>query len=172
MHKVYYLLNKPYGYVCTAAVNVKKRAIDLVSEGKSTRLFTIGRLDKETCGLILVTNDGDYAHKVMHPSGGVTKEYIAKVDREITDVHLKALALGCMVDGVRVTPAKVSKVRRATVRIVVSEGRHHEVRQMLQQIGCDVLELKRVRIGNLSLGKLPPGASKTLTFDEAMSVFD
>jgi 23S rRNA pseudouridine2605 synthase len=169
--KVYYLLNKPLGYVCTAAIDIKRRAIDLIESKGGLRLFTIGRLDKDTSGLILITNDGEYAHKVMHPSGGITKEYIAKVDKEITDSHLKALSLGCLVEGVRVTPLRVSKVRKATIRIVVGEGRHHEVRNLLEQIGCEVIELKRVRVGNLSLGKLPPGGYRSLTHDEAMAVF-
>jgi 23S rRNA pseudouridine2605 synthase len=167
--KVYYALHKPVGYTCTNSPQVKKRAVDLIET--DLRLFTIGRLDKETSGIILLTNDGHFAHRVMHPSGGVKKEYIAKVNREITDEHLKRLSRGCHVEGVLVRPVGVKKVRRATIRIVVQEGRHHEVRELLKAVGLVTIELKRVRIGGLSLGKLPSGSWKLLEPSEVERLF-
>jgi len=167
--RVYYAVHKPVGYVCTSAPQVKKRAVDLVET--DLRLFTIGRLDKETSGLILLTNDGHFAHRIMHPSGGVKKEYIAKVDREITHEHLTCLSQGCYVQNVLVRPVSVKKVRRATIRIVVQEGRYHEVRELLAAVGLTTIELKRVRIGGLSLGKLAPGSWKLLEPGEIDKIF-
>jgi 23S rRNA pseudouridine2605 synthase len=166
VERLYYALNKPVGYQCTNDPRIKRRAVDLVPAPEGARLFTVGRLDKETAGLILVTNDGHFANKVMHPSGGIKKEYIAKVDREITHDHLVALSKGCAVEGVLVRPVRVAKIRRGTVRIVVQEGRRHEVRQMLAAVGFTVLELKRVKIGQVSLGSLPEGQARAISPDE------
>lgn len=164
--KVYYALHKPLGYHCTNAPHIKRRAVDLLEESKTVRLFTVGRLDKDTSGLIIVTNDGHLANRLMHPSGGVKKEYIAKVDKEITHEHLKVLAAGCVVEGSLVRPVRVAKVRRGTLRVVVQEGRKHEVRELLTSAGLTVIELKRVRIGNLALGSLPVGAFRKISPEE------
>ena len=164
--RLYYALNKPVGYQCTNDPRIKRRAVDLVQAPEGVRLFTVGRLDKDTSGLILVTNDGHFANKIMHPSGGIKKEYIAKVDQEITHDHLIALSKGCRVEGVLVRPVRVTKIRRGTIRIVVQEGRRHEVREMLSAVGCSVLELKRVKIGHLSLGTLPEGQARTINPEE------
>lgn len=169
--RVYYALNKPMGYLCTSASTSKRRAIDLVPSESGERLFTVGRLDKETSGVILLTNDGHFAHHVMHPSGGITKEYVAKVNNEVTHDHLVAIADGCQVEGRQVKPVAVKKVRRATVRITVQEGRHHEVRELLAAAGLKTLDLKRIRIGNLSLGNLAVGAYRTLTLTEIERAF-
>jgi 23S rRNA pseudouridine2605 synthase len=169
--KLYYVLNKPLGYHCTSAQHIKRRAIDLVPCEGGERLFTIGRLDKETTGIILLTNDGHFAHRVMHPSGGITKEYLAKVNNEITHDHLVAIANGCEIEGKHVKPLEVIKVRRATVRIIVQEGRHHEIREFLSAAKLKTLDLKRIRIGNLSLGKLPAGAYRTLSQEEVDNLF-
>lgn len=168
---VYYALHKPVGYHCTNAPNIKRRAVDLIGPSAGGRLFTVGRLDKETSGLIIVTNDGLFANRVMHPSGGVRKEYIAKVDQEVTHEHLVALSRGCVVQRVLVRPVRVMKVRRATVRIVVQEGRRHEVREMVAAAGLAVLELKRVKIGDLCLGSLLPGEWKELSADQIARLF-
>ena len=160
--RLYYALNKPVGYLCTNDPRIKRRAANLVKAPEGARLFTVGRLDKDTSGLIIVTNDGHFANRIMHPSGGIKKEYIAKVDKEITHAHLVALSKGCDVEDVHVRPIRVAKIRRGTVRIVVQEGRRHEVRAMLSAIGCTVLELKRVRIGLLALGTLPEGQARPI----------
>jgi 23S rRNA pseudouridine2605 synthase len=159
---VYYAVNKPFGFLCTNDPHVKKRLIDLIEDSEGKRLYTIGRLDKETTGLILVTNDGHFAHQIMHPSHRIEKEYIAKVDQEINHEHLVRIQKGCFVEGSFVRPKDVSKIRRGTIRIVVLDGKKHEVRELLAKAHLEVLELTRVRIGGLSLGKLPPGASKKL----------
>lgn len=169
--RVYYAVNKPVGYYCTNAAEIKRRAIDLIEGSTNVRLFTVGRLDKDTSGLILITNDGHFANRVMHPSGGVKKEYIAKVDQEVTHDHLVSLSQGCVVEGALVRPHRVVKIRRSTLRIVVNEGRRHEVREMLAAAGLKVIELKRVKIGDLTLGTIPLGEYKELSAHEVERLF-
>lgn len=170
--KVYYVLNKPKGYLCSNRPSPHgKRVIDLFAD-LPYRLFTVGRLDKETTGLLIVTNDGDYANRVIHPSSGLTKEYLVKTRQEIGVDHLECLKKGTYVEGVYVRPVRVTKVRRNTIKIVISEGKKREVRLLVKGAGLNLIELKRIRIGNLHLGKLPIGSRKSLTQEEAEHVFD
>jgi len=163
--KVYYLLNKPLGYLCTAQAGPAKRVLDLFAH-IPYRLFTAGRLDRETSGLILVTNDGLFAQQLMHPSFGHHKEYIAKVSQEISDFHLKLIAQGAIIQGTPIRPISVKKIRRGTLKIVVAEGKKHEVRELVAHAGLKLLELKRVRIGPLMLGALPLGGWRELSDNE------
>lgn len=167
----YFVLNKPKGFLCTNDPKVKKRAIDLLELPPSLRLFTIGRLDKDTEGLLLVTNDGHLAHRLMHPSFETEKEYLAKTDCELTHEHLLSLSKGCYVEGSFVRPTKVQKVRRGTVRISVVDGKKHEIRELISHAGAEVLALKRIRIGALTLGKLPVGAFYELSIKEMKKFF-
>lgn len=170
--KVYFILNKPPGYLCSASkLNSKGRLVLDLFEGVSKRLFTVGRLDKDTTGLLLVTNDGIFANRVIHPSSNIHKEYIAKTGQEISDSHLKILSEGVEVEGCFVQPLKVKKVRRGTVKIIVGEGKKREVRALLEAANLEVKELKRVRIGGLILGTLPIGAWRTLTEKEKELIF-
>ncbi len=159
--KYYFLLNKPAGYVCSTVSKNSPTVYDLFG-GVSERLFTVGRLDKETEGLIIVTNDGHFAQRVIHPSFNIDKEYLAKTSQEITDEHLKELSRGGIVEGCFVKPVAVSKVRRGTLKVTVREGKKREVRELLAQAGLNVLELKRIRIGPLVLGGLQPGQWREL----------
>ncbi len=165
-----YILNKPKRYLCS---NARKKdenlVIDLFPEGE--RLFTIGRLDKDTTGLLLVTNDGALANKVMHPSSNISKEYLVRTNREITDMHLKGITHGTYVEGVFVKPTKVTKMRRGTIKVVVKEGRKHEVRLLAARAGLPVKELSRLRIGGLSLGNLPLGHYRRLEQRELDALF-
>ncbi len=169
--KVYYVLHKPVGYVCTQARRGSERLVLDLFGGSTERLFTVGRLDKNTAGLILVTNDGDFANRIMHPSASITKEYVAKANLDITHEHLVDISSGTFVDGALVTPISVKKVRKRTLKIVVGEGRKHEVRLLLEAAGLKVIELTRVRIGGLTLGKIPVGAYRTLTAGEKKAIF-
>ncbi len=162
--KVYFLLNKPIGYICTNASGTKS-VLNLFAH-LPMRLFTVGRLDKETSGLLLVTNDGEFANRVIHPSFNVKKEYLAKTNQEITAEHLKALAAGTEVEGTFVKPVSVKKVRRGTVKIVVSDGKKHEVRHLLANAKLTIRELSRIRVGPLTLGTLPIGDYRELTEEE------
>ncbi len=170
--KVYFMVNKPEGYICTARKNTTNRIVlDLFPEVKE-RLFTVGRLDKDTKGLLIVTNDGHFAHKVIHPSSNIVKEYLAKTDSEITAEHLKAISSGTLVEGIFVKPKEVSKVRKGTLKISVQEGKKREVRLLLQNAGLEVRELVRIRIGGLHLGPLPEGSYRELTEQERTIIFE
>ncbi len=161
--KVYYLLNKPRGYVCST--KGEPRVLDLFSDIEY-RLFTVGRLDKETEGLLLVTNDGAFADDVIHPSRNIEKEYIVKADKEIDDEHLKAISAGTMVEGVQVAPIRVTKIRNGTLRIVIGEGKKREVRHLLEAAGLETVSLKRIRLGSLVLGTVEVGSFRALTEEE------
>jgi 23S rRNA pseudouridine2605 synthase len=165
--KVYYLLNKPVGYVCSTRGGAStKLVLDLFKDANQPRLFTVGRLDKDTEGLLIVTNDGHFANRVIHPSSNIEKEYLAKTDQEITHEHLVAIGHGTLVEGVFVKPLKVVKVRRGVVKVTLSEGKKHEVRLLLNAAGLQVQELTRIRLGSLVLGPLPVGSWRSLTEKE------
>jgi 23S rRNA pseudouridine2605 synthase len=166
--KVYYILNKPIGYVCSAVGT--KRVLDLFDEVEE-RLFTVGRLDKDSAGLLIVTNDGHFANSVIHPSANIHKEYLVKVAQEVSPDHLAAMASGAQVEGVFVKPIRVTKVRRGTFKIVVSEGKKREVRHLADMAGLKVLELTRIRIGGLHLGNLANGAYRTMTEKDRLALF-
>lgn len=161
--KAYYMLNKPAGLLCTSLDAGKEKSVLNLFNEEGLRLFTVGRLDKDTKGLLLVTNDGHFAQAVIHPSRDLSKEYLAKTSKEITDEHLKTISSGTIVEGVFVKPLSVEKVRRGTLKITVGEGKKREVRCLMEKAGLDVLELKRIRIGGILLGALPEGSWRRLT---------
>ncbi len=170
--KIYYMLNKPDGFICTNIRPGKKKIVlDLFPEVPE-RLFTVGRLDKETTGLLLVTNDGHFANKVIHPSSNVIKEYIVKTFQEIDLEHLQTLMEGARVDDKWVRPVSVAKIRRGTFRICVKEGKKHEVRIIAERAGLKITELNRIRIGSLVLGPLPLGEFRTLTDRDKSLIFE
>lgn len=170
--KVYYMLNKPPGYLCTHAKHRDTKIVmDLFGDSKE-RLFTVGRLDKDTSGLLLVTNDGHFANAVIHPSHNIQKEYLVKTDEEITDEHLKAMQSGTLVEGTFVKPIRVSKVRKGTFKVVIMEGKKREVRHLAEAAGLKVRELSRIRLGGLILGQLPLGTWRALTEREKKLIFE
>jgi 23S rRNA pseudouridine2605 synthase len=160
--KVYYMLNKPIGYICTSTRPGNKRIVLDLFPQANERLFTVGRLDKETSGLLIVTNDGHFANKIIHPSSNIIKEYVVKTLQEITPEHLETLSQGARVDEKWVRPVTVRKMRKGTFKICVKEGKKHEVRIIAERAGLKVVELTRVRIGSLLLGTLPEGEYRTL----------
>lgn len=168
--KLYYMLNKPTGYICTS-IRPGKKAIVLDLFDARERLFTVGRLDKETSGLLLVTNDGHFANAVIHPSSNVIKEYIVKTLQEITPEHLETLSQGARVDEKWIRPVSVHKVRKGTFKICVKEGKKHEVRIIAERANLKVTELTRIRIGGLVLGPLPLGEYRPLTEADKKLIF-
>lgn len=171
--KRYYMVNKPKGYICSSvrSKNHPDIALDLI-EDANERLFTVGRLDKDTEGLLIITNDGHFANEVIHPSSEVEKEYLVKTDWELQPNHLQAISEGCEVEGVFVKPTSVKKVRRGTVKIVVMEGKKREVRELVKHAGLKVRELTRIRLGGLHLGSLPPGCYRTLSSSDRQAIFN
>lgn len=170
--KLYFILNKPKGYVCSTKGSSRTKLVLELFEGVKERLFTVGRLDKDTEGLLIVTNDGHFANSVIHPSKNIPKEYVAKTNQELTLEHLKAISTGTMVEGTFVKPLKVEKVRKGTLKIIIGEGKKREVRMLLEAAGLSVIELARIRIGQLTLGKLPLGAYKAMTQREMELIFE
>src|SRR5271170_1804517 len=161
--KVYFILNKPHGYVCSSTpLGTKKLVVDLFAH-LNLRLFTVGRLDRDTTGLLLVTNDGHFTNKVIHPSSNISKEYLVKTSQEITDLHLKDISKGTYIESSWIKPVKVEKVRKGTLKVVVKEGKKREVRLLVQNAGLDILELSRTRIGGLRLGPIPEGTFREMT---------
>jgi 23S rRNA pseudouridine2605 synthase len=161
--KLCFIFHKPWGVICS---NVRVGNRPIVRDffpGIEERLFPVGRLDRETTGLLLVTNDGALAHAIIHPSANIEKEYLVKVDCEIAAEHLEALSRGACIDDRWVRPLFVHKVRRGTFKISVKEGKKHEVRILAEKARLRILSLTRIRIGNLLLGHLQPGAFRPLT---------
>lgn len=166
---VYIKLNKPKGYACTASDEKGRKTIyDLVD--CQERLFSIGRLDYDTEGLILLTNDGDFANLVTHPKYHFEKEYIATVEGEVKEGDLAVLRKGVVIDGQRMPTARVKLLsfdgKWSKVSVVIDEGQNHQVRKMFDAIGKDIKLLKRVRIGQVHLGGLYRGKTKPLTEEE------
>lgn len=169
--KVYFILNKPHGYICSnTRLGTKKLVVDLFAH-LNLRLFTVGRLDRDTTGLLLVTNDGHFANQVIHPSANLSKEYLVKASQEITDQHLKTISKGTYVEGSWVKPVRVEKVRKGTLKVVVKEGKKREVRLLVQNAGLTILELSRIRIGGLRLGPIPEGVFREMTDFDKTEIF-
>ena len=161
----YYMLNKPKRVICSSEDRFgRKLAIDYIKSKK--RLYTYGRLDYMTEGLIIISNDGDIYNHVMHPSKKLYKSYIAKLDKDITDDHLEALKHGVVIDGRRTAPAKVKIVSKREIRIAIFEGRNRQIRKMLETLGYNVNSLKRIKVGELTLGNLQVGEYRALNEDE------
>lgn len=169
--KVYYMLNKPEGYLCTNIRPGKRPIVLDLFPDASERLFTVGRLDRETTGLLLVTNDGHFANQVIHPSSNVIKEYLVKTFQEITPEYLEVLSQGARVDDKWVRPVSVHKVRRGTFKICVKEGKKHEVRIIAERAKLKIDQLSRIRIGSLVLGQLPVGKFRPLTEKDKALLF-
>ncbi len=162
---VHYLLNKPAGVVTTASdTHGRPTVVDLVPE--TPRAFPVGRLDMDTEGLILLTNDGDLANRISHPSHGVEKEYLAEVAVGPSRAALRSLRQGVELDDGLTAPAKVALVAPTLVRLTIHEGRNRQVRRMLEAVGHPVLRLIRTRIGPIRDQRLAPGTWRELTTAE------
>lgn len=168
---VYYVFNKPTGFVCSHNKAVHGKVIYDFFKSHNERLFSIGRLDKETSGLLIVTNDGQFSQKVIHPSSDINKVYLVKTNKEIVSEHLKTIQEGCEIEGEWIRPVKVTKVRKGTLKIVVKEGKKREVRLLVASADLEILELKRISIGNLQLGSLALGTYKELSAEEKNQIF-
>ena len=161
----YYAMNKPPGVVTTASDPQGRASISSYFPA-GPRVFTVGRLDRDTEGLLLLTNDGELANRIMHPRYGVEKEYLAEVDGSPGDRVVARLARGVMLDDGMARPRSVRRVGRSggrtALRIVMAEGRKREVRRMLDAVRLPVRRLVRVRVGPIRLGRLPPGEVRPL----------
>jgi len=163
---VYIALNKPFGYVCSSKKTEldPKIALDLIKVKE--RIYSVGRLDKETTGLILFTNDGDLANRLTHPSFEGEKEYEATFYEPIRDSSVRRLEKGVPLKGEPTLPMKIKRLTASKVRIILWEGRNRQIRRLCQKVGNPVKALKRVRIKKLELGSLKEGEWRFLTPEE------
>jgi len=152
---VYYALNKPTGYVSSVSNNEGKSVLNLIKT--KDRIYPVGRLDKDSSGLIILTNDGDFTNQLTHAKFGAEKEYFVVLDNDLKPQDIKTLARGMTIDGKKLQPVKVIGSQNKSARLILKEGINRQVRRMLGKLGYTVVKLKRIRMGKLELGKLETG---------------
>ena len=169
--RVYIALNKPKGYLCS---NYDPHgtlfARDLIQIPQQQTLFSIGRLDRDSTGLILFTNDGDFANAIAHPSFGIEKEYLVKTREKLDRTVLNRAISGIRIEGETYRVSRLRMHSSRSLSIVLVEGKNREIRKIMKALGYSVTMLHRVRIGTLTIGKLPKGAYRFLTRHERRSL--
>lgn len=169
---VYFMLNKPQGIISASRADLRnpdeRCVVDLISEEKHRSLFPVGRLDRDTEGLLLITDDGVLAHSLLSPSKHVNKTYLVGLRRELSPEDITKLEAGVDIgDDTPTRPASVSEINKTSVYITIHEGRFHQVKRMFEAVGNEVLTLKRISMGSLTLDpELKPGEYRELTEDE------
>lgn len=167
---IYIALNKPEGYVTTVKDQFsRKTVIDLVS-GIKERIYPVGRLDYDTSGLILLTNDGEFAYRITHPKYEIKKTYLAKVAGNMTNKEINMFQQGLIIDGYLTSPSKLSVIKKnkktSLLEITIHEGKNRQVRKMCEAIGHPVISLKRIAIGPIRLSDIAEGKWRYLTREE------
>lgn len=165
---LYIALNKPEGYVTTCDQAGEKIVLDLVDIPE--RVYPVGRLDKDSTGLLLLTNDGRIHHRLSHPSFDHEKEYDVTVEKNISDAALKQMAKGLPIMGTKTRPAQIKRISSKRFLIVLKEGKNRQIRRMVEKMGNEVTGLKRIRISNIRLGNLAKGAWRYLSEKEKKSL--
>ncbi len=170
--KVYYLLNKPRGVISSVSDDKgRQTVIDLLPDVKQ-RIYPVGRLDWDTSGLLLLTNDGDFTDKMIHPRNEIDKVYLARVKGIATKENLRPLTRGVSIDGKKTKPARYNIIKvepdknRSVVELTIHEGRNHQVKKMFESVGLLVDKLSRTQFGTLDLSGLRPGEARRLTKKE------
>ncbi len=171
---VYIMMNKPRGYVTTVSDELDRRCVmDLLTEVEE-RVYPVGRLDRNSEGLLLFTNDGAFANDIMHPSRHISKTYRVTVRPDINDEQLIQLSEGVEIDGKKTLPAtvivKTKEPGRVVLLMTIREGRNRQIRKMCEAVGLDVARLRRVSVGPLKLGMLKPGSYRELTAEELKAI--
>lgn len=159
------MLNKPRGYVCTMSDDKGRKTVYDLVRSLGSRVYPIGRLDMDSEGMLILTNDGELANKLMHPKNEIRKTYLVKVEGDVEAVY-DVLCSPMVIDGYKIKPASVEVESKDTVKITITEGRNRQVRKMCDQAGLKVKRLKRVSEGLLELGKLPAGKWRELSDEE------
>ena len=170
----YFMLNKPAGVITATLDKKAKTVLDLIDERTRNDLFPVGRLDKDTEGLLLITNDGDLAHRLLAPKKHVDKVYYADIDGIVTDEHVRRFAEGLtLLDGTPVMPGELTVLETdmnagtSKIQLTIHEGKFHQVKRMFEAVGCSVTYLKRLSMGPLTLDEaLKPGEYRRLTDEE------
>nr|WP_254119754.1 23S rRNA pseudouridine(2604) synthase RluF [Bacillus sp. FJAT-29790] len=168
-NNVYLALNKPVGITSTTEKSVKGNIVDLVNH--PLRVFHIGRLDKDSEGLILLTNDGDIVNEILRSENKHEKEYIVSVDKPITPSFLKQMEEGVRILGTKTLPCKLEQLSKFDFRIILTQGLNRQIRRMCEVLGYEVYRLQRIRIMNIHLNNLPVGQWRDLTKKERNQLF-
>ena len=175
--KVYVLLNKPRGVVTSTKDDKKRKVVtDLINI--PTRIYPVGRLDYDTTGVLLLTNDGELTNELLHPSNHIEKVYVAKIKGILTPGHKKTLESGVVIDGVKTAPSKVKikkidkKANTSIVEIMIYEGRNHQVKNMFKALGYEVEKLRRDRVLFLTCDGLPTGEYRFLSIKEVKRLYN
>ena len=165
---VYYMLNKPKGVVSATRDNLDRTVTDLIKDSGHQNLFPVGRLDKDTEGLLIMTNDGDLAHRLLSPKKHVDKVYYVELDKMLTEEGRRMLETGIDIGEEKPTlPANAQRITDTSLYLTIREGKYHQVKRMLKAVGCEVTYLKRIAMGAISLDKnLPCGCYRELTEEE------
>lgn len=171
---IYIMMNKPRGYVTTVSDELDRRCVMDLLEDVEERVYPVGRLDRNSEGLLLFTNDGEFANNIMHPSRHITKTYRVTVRPDINDEQLIQLSEGIEIDGKKTLPATVivkeKQQGRVVLLITIKEGRNRQIRKMCEAVGLEVARLRRISVGPLRLGMLKPGTWRELTADELRAI--
>ncbi len=174
--KVYYVLNKPRGIITsTKDEKNRKTVVDLINEEK--RIYPVGRLDYDTTGILLLTNDGELTNLLIHPSNNIEKVYIAKVEGIPTKEELRTLASGVIIDGRKTSRAKVKlkkldkKNNTSVIELIIHEGRNHQVKKMIEKIGYHVIKLRRDSFAFLTVNDLKSGEYRKLSVKEVKQLY-
>lgn len=166
---VYIALNKPVGITSTTEKHVKGNVVDFVNH--PLRIFHIGRLDKESEGLLLLTNDGDIVNEILRAENHHEKEYVVQVDKPITDQFIERMASGVEILDTKTLPCKVEKISSHVFKIILEQGLNRQIRRMCSALGYSVRRLQRIRIMNIHLGNLKVGQWRDLTDKERTELF-
>ena len=166
---IYIALNKPRGYVSSCNQPNEKIVLDLLDIAE--RIYPIGRLDKDSTGLLLLTNDGHLHHRLTHPTFNHEKAYEVTVAKPLPEGALRKLADGLPMMGTRTRPARIKRISARRFQIILQEGKNRQIRRMVRKVGNHVIDLKRIRIANIELGRLPIGHWRHLTKNELDALF-
>jgi len=173
--QIYIILNKPKGFVCSKDDPYNPQTVyELIDEQDGKNLVkTVGRLDKHTTGLLILTNDGDFSQKIIHPSSSIVKEYLAHLDTNLSEIDKKTIERGVQVDGYKLSPCKIWNLKANSYVVKINEGRKRQVRKMFEARDLKVMDLKRTKIGGLDLKDLniPLGKYKVVSKEELMKIF-
>lgn len=166
----YIMLNKPRGFVSTMSDEMGRKCVAQLVENVGTRVYPVGRLDRDSEGMLLFTNDGEFANAMTHPSKGIPKTYRVTVRPDVTDDMLTAFAVGIEIDGRKTSPADVTVIskeeNRVVLQMVLREGRNREIRKMCEALGLEVARLRRTQIGTVKMGMLKQGDWRDLSDEE------
>ncbi len=172
--KVYLMMNKPKGVITTLSESEERPTVKDFLKNIKYRVFPVGRLDYDSEGLLLLTNDGDFAHAILHPSKKIPKTYHVKIKGFLEDDKIEKLRKGVRLQDGITLPSKVKKLKKAEenswIEITIYEGRKRQIRRMMDKVGHPVLKLKRVRIDGIDIGRLEPGEIRNLTAEEIRKI--